>query len=164
MTWLLLCGALVTAGLGERNPGYYCGLAVVEPRVRLEMQADTQDKYTRAGWRVGVVADGVIWHLRTVAVTAGVAYVHRDGGPWTKRRLGLRGGLDVAGLTVTYEHEVCQDVGYANRVRMVEIRTNHAERIDLRIASYHYAASFTGEPRWGARVQAGVRIGRLRHE
>ncbi len=52
---------------------------------------DSSNKYTGAGWKLSVSAD--LQRPGPWSPVVGLEYSHRNGGPWTKRSLWLRGGI-----------------------------------------------------------------------
>ena len=155
MDWLLLCGAILTTNLGEANPGYLCGSELSTDRARVEVMADTQDKYTSAGWSWRASGDYALPHRLTI----GAGFVHRDGGPWTKDTIRARFGYrPLAQTALTYSVDLWQDAGMPNRVQSLEWR-QAASWLDLRTALYRYRAT----PKThsiGVSTQIGFRVGR----
>jgi hypothetical protein len=155
IAWLLVCSVALTGGLGERNPGYGCGAEAETARARLETSADTQDKYTGAGWSWRASGDYALPHRFTL----GAGFVHRDGGPWTKQSVRARVGYRPLSQTaLTYSVDLWQDAGMPNRVQSLEWRQTSG-RLHLRTAVYAFRAS--SESRGvGVSTQIGLAVWR----
>lgn len=151
-------GVEVSRGLGERGPGYYAGAEVAWPRVRVEAEASTADKYDGAGWAAsgaGLVAADARGRL----LVGYKSYVRTAGAFAKVGGRAVVGTTLAPGLTLTYEREMWQaarsgDGPYSrqsNGVQEVALHVRHG-LLDYRTGAYRHAQGY------GVRVQVGLRL------
>jgi hypothetical protein len=142
----VMAGVEGSAGYGERSPGYVAEVVSWGGALETGLRTSTLDKYTGAGWYARAWLDGCRGPL-----CAGLAYSHRDGGPWSKRVTWLRAGLRDHGLRLTVSYTWAPDRIVEPLLSLVTVRGHLALGLEAGPALYRQP----GQP-WSAGFHARI--------